>query len=117
MRILAALLVVVAAMLTVATHTSSSDNAGANTGATSQTAAMRVYRDPVTGEFTTPPPSVQRGAGPAAPQPPPIVLEPNPNGGVKAYLGEAYEHTMRVSKDASGKLTFDCERDGAADRN
>jgi hypothetical protein len=77
---------------------------------------MRVYRDPTTGEITGPPSSTGRAVAPEIPeaQPPPLVLEPNPAGGLKARLGEAYNHSMRATTDASGKTTVGCEHGAAA---
>jgi hypothetical protein len=93
--------------------------AQANAASPSQGApAMRVYRDPATGELTGPPADEERTTAPdgADGSPPPLVIEPNPAGGVKIRLGEAHEHSLRATKDGSGKTTVDCKRGTAAGR-
>ncbi len=104
---------VLVAVLTLPAASAAADDGSSSNGS----AAMRVYRDPVTGEFTAPPaPQPGRAAEPVAPAPPPLVIVPNPNGGGKARLGEPYAHTSRATKDASGKTILHCERGAGAAR-
>ena len=82
--------------------------------ATDGASAMRIYRDPVTGEFTTPPERAPAEAAPEAARSRPVpVIEPNPAGGVKIHLGKEYAHTMRATRDATGKPAIDCVPAGA----
>ena len=71
---------------------------------------MRVYRDPNTGELTAPPESAERQGAAAAPAATPLIVEPSAKGGVKVRLDERHQQAVRVTKDAAGKNTLDCER-------
>ena len=120
---LAARLPIAAAVLATAiSFPGTSNAAGADGAATSGDAsAMRVYRDPTTGQITAPPPEVHRSAEPESTtdttlpaSPPPLVDEPNPRGGGKARLSDAYEHSTYATKDAAGKTKLDCVRGDSA---
>lgn len=79
-------------------------------------AASRVYRDPVTGEFTSPPavaeqPSAQpptRETSRTAPVPDPQELAVE-GGGTKVQLHDGFRTYTRASKDAAGNMTIECE--------
>jgi len=123
MRSLAARLPIAAAVLATAISLPNTGKAAEADGASTSgdASAMRVYRDPTTGQLTGPPPAVRRSAEPDATtdstspaSPPPLVVEPNPRGGGKARLTDAYEHSTRATKDAAGKTTLDCVRGEAA---
>lgn len=78
--------------------------------------AMRVYRDPVTGEFTSPPPeALPPGVLPSEREV--ISIEPAPEmqetavegGGMKLDLQGRFRSYMSVTKDAEGNATVQCK--------
>lgn len=82
----------------------------------SATAVSRVYRDPVTGEFTNPP---QETSVPKAPGPDrqTVTLEPVPalketaieSGGTLIHLQGRFRSYMSATKATDGKVTVHCD--------
>jgi hypothetical protein len=102
---------IVAAFLAAAVGSASSSVAEEpNPASPADAPAMRVYRDPNTGELTSPPAAAARRGAAAAPAPQPLIVEPSAKGGVKIRLDERHRQTVRVTKDAAGKSKLDCER-------
>lgn len=80
-----------------------------------EVSAMRVYRDPTTGEFTSPP-SEEEASSTTVPVgvtnrivPPPVLKEtPVQGGGVKLDLQGHFRSYMSVTKGANGNATVHC---------
>jgi predicted RecA/RadA family phage recombinase len=82
---------------------------------------FKVYKDPVTGEFTAPPseqatPSLKV---PAAPTAEGLVEQPSPvpGGGVSLDLEGRFESVVTATKAPDGTLSTQCELKPAADRD
>lgn len=77
--------------------------------------AMKVYRDPVTGEFTAPPPEAKVPAVPltiresVSTAPTPTMKETAvEGGGVKLNLEGRFRSHVTATKDAEGKIVIHC---------
>jgi hypothetical protein len=79
-------------------------------------AASRVYRDPVTGEFTVPPPEVKVPTAPVTVReatstaPTPTMKETAvEGGGTKLDLQGRFRSYVSATKDSEGKITVHCD--------
>lgn len=91
----------------------------APTAPVSPSAGMRVYKDPVTGEFTEPPVEVTPPAAPEAmrgsvstTRTPEMqeVKVPGPAGGTKIHLQGRFRSYSTATKDADGKVRIHCDQ-------
>ncbi len=79
-------------------------------------AGSRVYRDPVTGEFTGPPPEAAAPIAPAKTREA-VSTEPLPTmqetaiegGGTRLHLQGRFRSYMSATKDAAGNVTVHCD--------
>ena len=78
-------------------------------------AASRVYRDPVTGEFTAPPPETEAPSAPVSNREA-VSIETMPTmqelaiegGGTLIHLQGRFRSYMSATKDSEGKITVHC---------
>ena len=99
-----------------AATTSAADDASAN----QSSAAMRMYRDPQTGQLGAPPPgalgsgsvTVSEAAQPSAAQE--LTSEPLPGGGRKVDLHGRFMAAVQRHADGSGTATHECVQAGTA---
>lgn len=83
---------------------------------TQSAAGMRVYRDPVTGEFVSSPPvgTAEPGvskelADPLSTSSEGLVIRPAPGGGVMVDLQGRFQNTATVTTDADGHRVISCD--------
>jgi len=88
------------------------------------TSALRAYKDPVTGEFTAPPPEVKVPKAPAianetiSTTPLPAMQETAvEGGGMKIDLQGRFRNYMSATKDTNGKITTHCTERADAEQH
>ncbi len=69
---------------------------------------MRVYRDPVTGQLTSPPASVTRMEPQFQSDPSKVTTEYREDGTIIDHLNGQGQEAITASRDANGKLQFKC---------
>lgn len=77
--------------------------------------SQKIYRDPVTGEFTAPPPQLPTPAVPAPQRlvtpPAPLMQTPSaaPGGGVMMDVGGRFRSYTSATKDENGEIGIHCD--------